>query len=318
MGAQEPDEIPKEADILQPLSVLRIDGMGEDTLFTYFSWHPTIPGLMLVTTAGGQVILTQVSTKDYQTLGVLADPILEHSLEAWVAAFSPPPTKPAPEGQQYPCTIFSGGDDSVLKYTTYDPRDSSPSHTPYNPLMIRSHTAGVTSILPLALPLPRDPEAPHIVLTGSYDDHLRVHAIHPPHATYGVRRAAFVAERQLGGGVWRLQPIRYRSLSSDDGHGGGGKDGGEQRSWDWEVIILASCMHAGVRVVRVRGSSTDEIVGELEVLARFEEHASMNYGSDWSRSESRLTGDVEGALGEVLCVSTSFYDRLLCVWKFSL
>lgn len=309
---------PPAVDVLKPLSVLRIPGLGEDVLFTYFAWHPTIPGLMAVATAGGQVILVRARAEDYQALDVLEESVLEHSLEAWVAAFSPPGAEPEAQHQhhqhQHPFTIFSGGDDSALKYTTYDPSPSSPSsdtptNTPYPPLTIRSHNAGVTSILPLPFPPQLHPSsAPqHLVLTGSYDDHLRLHAIHPPHTTHGARRATLLAERDLGGGVWRLNLVRSVTRAKDD----------DNAADAWEVTVLASCMHAGARVVRVRGRG-EEVVGDVEVLARFEEHASMNYGSDWSRSESRLAVDGEGRAGEVLCVSTSFYDRLLCVWKFSL
>lgn len=286
-----------------------IPGLGKDVLFTYFAWHPTIPGLMAVTTAGGQIILVRAATEDYQRLDVLEESILEHSLEAWVTAFSPPQPEPGAEGEaqdqhHHPFTLFSGGDDSALKYTTYDPSPSPslsdpPSHTPYPPLTIRSHGAGVTSILPLP---PSLPCAPHLVLTGSYDDHLRLHTIQPPHATYGARRANLLAERDLGGGVWRLNLVRSLTRADDA---------------SWEVTVLASCMHAGARVVRVRGLG-EEVVGDVEVLARFEEHASMNYGSDWSRLESRVAANGEEKVEEVLCVSTSFYDRLLCVWKFTL
>lgn len=74
------------------------------------------------------------------------------------------------------------------------------------------------------------------------------------------------------------------------------------------LVILASCMHAGTRVVRLckgDNSSGDRAWG-FEVLARFEEHESMNYGADFqpvSRSaENRI-------------VSISFYDKLMCLWR---
>lgn len=274
---------------------------------------------MAVTTACGKVVLAQAHAEDYQGLDALEESVLEHSLETWVTAFSPSPQEAEPEGQQQqgqhpPFTIFSGGDDSALRYTTYDPSSSTsssssdpPNHTPYLPLTIRSsHAAGVTSILPLPVHVPHRPSAQHLVLTGSYDDHLRLHTITPTHLTHGVRKADTLAERDLGGGVWRLNLIRPLTRADDDG--------------GWEVTVLASCMHAGARVVRLRGcgEEKEEEGVDVEVLARFEEHASMNYGSDWSRSESRLAVDGGGKAREVLCVSTSFYDRLLCVWSFTL
>lgn len=44
----------------------------------------------------------------------------------------------------------------------------------------------------------------------------------------------------------------------------------------------------------------------FEVLGRFEEHRSMNYGSDVQPGDGRLR----------TIVSTSFYDKLLCLWHF--
>lgn len=81
-------------------------------------------------------------------------------------------------------------------------------------------------------------------------------------------------------------------------------------------------MHAGSRIVRLdrRRSSDSEGSDEwdFEVLARFEEHESMNYGSD----VRPLVGNGEGGVGDGVArkgertvVSTSFYDRLMCVWR---
>lgn len=145
----------------------------------------------------------------------------------------------------------------------------------------RHHTAGVTAILPLPVPLVDD--AP-LVLTGSYDEGLRVY-----HAT---RRGDVLAQHGLDGGVWRLQ-LLYS----------GGSDSGRQ------FLVLASCMHAGTRLVRITQTQQDGL-GEwaIEVLAEFTEHESMNYASDtWKGAAS----------SDLLCVSSSFYDRRVCVWRAS-
>lgn len=319
------------------MSVLRIPDLGEDVLFTYFAWHPTVRGLIAVTTASGTVILVQAHA-DYQGLDVLEESVLAHSLEAWVTAFSPPYLKAEPKEEQqkrHPFTIFSGGDDSALKYTTYYPSPSpskptqsssstvddgdeeeeeeSHNSTPFPALTLRGHNAGVTSILPF-----HTPAAHHhhlLLLTGSYDDTLRIYNITPPHLAHGAhQRPTLLAEKNLGGGVWRLS-LLGPPIADVNGDAG-----------TWVVTVLASCMHAGTRIVRIRGRAEGgdgaAAVEEMEVVARFEEHASMNYGSDWSRTESRLLaspGTADGEKGgEVLCVSTSFYDRLLCVWRCAL
>jgi diphthine methyl ester acylhydrolase len=70
-------------------------------------------------------------------------------------------------------------------------------------------------------------------------------------------------------------------------------------------------MHAGARVLRLKRGGTDETNGgtwTFEILARFEEHKSMNYGSDFQ----------PGSTGELCVISTSFYDKLLCLWNVKL
>lgn len=295
-------------DVLTQLSVLRIPGLGDDTLFTFFAWHPIIAGLMAITTAAGAVVLVQIHD-DCQGLNVWDEALLEHDgLEAWCVAFSQTQQQPGLVSGPSPFTIFSGGDDSKLRYALYDDAAAAPptedseddsftnNRIPYPPVSLENHDAGVTFILPL--PVPPYDDGSHLVATGSYDEHLRLWKIAPLDQTGGVRRASLVAEKGLGGGVWRLNTLGMKS----------GTEAASSTARPWEVVLLASCMHAGSRIVRLRGTSDAEI--QLEVLARFEEHKSMNYGSDWFR------GDGVAAQAARLCVSTSFYDRLLCVWNF--
>ncbi|KAJ5475482.1 hypothetical protein N7539_007769 [Penicillium diatomitis] len=146
----------------------------------------------------------------------------------------------------------------------------------------RHHTAGVTAILPL--PVPSVDDAP-IILTGSYDESLRVY-----HAT---RRGEVLAEQGLGGGVWRLQLLSCQELETNH-----------------TMLVLASCMHAGTRLVRVTRVQQQDGPEDwtIEILAEFTEHESMNYASDtWKGTAS----------SDVLCVSSSFYDRRVCVWRAS-
>ncbi|KAL7270124.1 hypothetical protein RUND412_007172 [Rhizina undulata] len=102
------------------------------------------------------------------------------------------------------------------------------------------------------------------LLTGSYDEFLRVFDI-------ASGRGRLVEDIRLGGGVWRL-------MWRDDGS------------------LLASCMHAGARIVGVKEE-------KLEMLASFKEHESMNYGSHVHAGDK----------GTVL--SCSFYDKRLCLWS---
>ena len=61
-------------------------------------------------------------------------------------------------------------------------------------------------------------------------------------------------------------------------------------------------MHAGTRIVRL---CKGEDGWSFKVVGKFEEHESMNYGTDVQPD----SGNVK------TIVSTSFYDKLLCLWK---
>lgn len=152
----------------------------------------------------------------------------------------------------------------------------------------RHHTAGVTCILPLPYPASEEElvnDGP-LLLTGSYDEFLRVYR--------ASRSGSVLAELGLGGGVWRLELLRV------DGTGE-----------NIDYVILASCMHAGCRMVRVSCHGHDGSASglwEIKLLAEFTGHQSMNYASDvWK-------GRWEGGRSELLCMSSSFYDRRVCLW----
>lgn len=135
----------------------------------------------------------------------------------------------------------------------------------------RVHGAGVTAILPIAS---------EVLITGSYDDRVRVMGVPE------VGRKSVLAECDLGGGVWRLRMM----------------DDSKEGRW----VVLASCMHAGARIVEIKKDEEGE--WRIEVLAKFEEHKSMNYGSDVMLGQGRTR----------MIISTSFYDKLLCLWRYDM
>ncbi|KAJ5118745.1 hypothetical protein N7448_010453 [Penicillium atrosanguineum] len=197
--------------------------------------------------------------------------------------------------------MFTGNDFGSLHTRRFEQHGMEPRdpEEPLAPMLLehddraRHHTAGVTSILPLPVPMVDD--AP-VLLTGSYDEGVRVY-----HAT---RRGEVLAEEGLGGGVWRLQLLN----STETGTANSG-------SVDRRFLVLASCMHAGTRVVRVTQTQQDQSSEwSIEVLADFTEHESMNYASDvWKGSKAETTD-----ASELVCVSSSFYDRRMCVWRVQL
>ncbi|KAL1881362.1 hypothetical protein VTK73DRAFT_4369 [Phialemonium thermophilum] len=294
------------------LGTVRIPGLGEEVLFLSFAWHPSLSRTVAITTSRGGVHVLKLS-KDYRVISEPSGPVITHSLEAWCVVMSdikPPSehivgsdTKHEDVKPGNSCAaqfdVLSGGDDSTLRYLTCqlqcegeDDESCAQVKLPFEPVTVGRHYAGVTAILSL----PGEPaQSSHsdLVITGSYDDHIRVFSITPLHRTGGYKRVKMLAEANLGGGVWRLRLVRGNTTNSDTGTG-------------WRVLLLASCMHAGARIVELRGSGCESCT--IQVLGRFEEHKSMNYASDVQPDNA------SGA--QRTYVSSSFYDQLICLWRF--
>ncbi|KKK25024.1 hypothetical protein P175DRAFT_0466539 [Aspergillus ochraceoroseus IBT 24754] len=271
-----------------------------------------LTGTSTATTTTTTTTTTSTDEKEEEEDGIteLSSFNAKQPIEIWVVALAAmASTATSPSITPY---LFTGDDFGSLHSRRYQeprPQSSGPDRhrharlppPPPLPLLLllaesddraRHHTAGVTAILPLPLPLTLTDGAP-CLLTGSYDEYLRVYR--------ATRTGEVLAETCLGGGVWRLQLLR----TAHDVPAG-----------KWTFVVLASCMHAGTRVVRVSlawdGGSGSR--GEIEVLGEFTEHESMNYASDvW---KPRGGHDLDDAQAELcVVVSSSFYDRRVCVWR---
>jgi len=208
-------------------------------------------------------------------------------LEAWCCAFSTP-------SYDDDIKIYSGGDDAKIRMISLEPTSiiKSDSHIQLfhgEPSAVYpGHGAGVTAILTLPAPYP---DCATILLTGSYDDHVRVYTTSP--------KAKCLTELYIGGGVWRLKLMQERKASPS---------ASPDRVFNYRV--LASCMHAGARVLEIEGRAEDwtiRVLGEVKI------HKSMCYGSDVQPIDAH---EEDGHNEPRVCVSTSFYDKLLCVWMF--
>lgn len=285
---------------LTHLKTYRLPSAGEDVLFTSFCWHPAFHRVALTTSTGK---IHVVLLRDSGVLETESDAEITHTAEAWTVAIAPPIGVPG-QVDYKTFALYSGGDDSHLRKAFFifnrgDRRlfggdevnlwapteEEDEAQLEWATPKPVGHTAGVTAILPLNYALA---DGSRVVVTGSYDDYLRVFAIHD--AIDVPFRPRLLVEQNLSGGVWRLKLVSERIDNN-----------GTQR-----FRILASCMHAGARIVDVEVESDG--TSHVKVLARFEEHKSMNYGSDF-----RVPKDGDQGL---LCVSTSFYDKLLCLWEF--
>ncbi|KAL5597029.1 hypothetical protein BROUX41_006303 [Berkeleyomyces rouxiae] len=292
------DPISRPLEPLVNLATQRFDSISEEDgiLLLHCSWHPTEQDLLAVTTSDGRVLLARVDLKNCKIKAYREIPI-ENQLENWFVALTPT-EKTAEDDSAF--TIFSGGDDSVMRWVSCvikandtgeaDDEEDLGLQLPYPPASLKNqHMAGVTSILPLSTKLH---DGSTLLVSGSYDDMIRVFAFKPQHETYGLRSCRLLSEATLGGGVWRI-----KVMHADSG----------------AITLLVSCMYAGTRIVRLLLGDGSGDGMEFEILARFEEHKSMNYGSEFVPGFSRA-GDNGGAQ-ERLIVSTSFYDRLMCVWR---
>ncbi len=160
------------------------------TLVLSLAWHPWRAHVLGFTLSDGSGCLCE-STEGvlwseeavlYQTT------IHRHELEAWTLAFSGPKST----------NVLSGGDDGILQYSTIN--NSNERQIQWQDRKL--HNAGITAILPLTSDL---------VVTGSYDDHIRL--ISFPQ----IGRRQVLAEANLEGGVWRLKELSRTTLPAREG-----------------------------------------------------------------------------------------------------
>lgn len=253
------------------------------------TWVPTtnasqIP-MLVATLNTGEIHLIRFKNWEFDGFEILNDelPIHRHDAEAWIAAVCPT--------LQF---VYAGGDDIQLEITSANlnslNEDTTAEAELANSGSVRGHEAGITAILPLPFVEGR------MVLTGSYDDTIRLYTVPPG------RPARLLTDLKLGGGVWRLKFLEEHQLTK-----------GAEGPLKWRV--LASCMHAGAKILELEFDDTEE--WKITEVAYVTEHKSMNYASD--AQPMGLTSSNGGqidSIDERIVVSTSFYDKLLVVWSY--
>lgn len=211
----------------------------DTTLVLSLTWHPVRAGVLGLTLSDGRVCVctsTSMGTGSgsgsgsteeddtaaglwSQDAAVSLQDVHEHELEAWMMTFTPESLN-----------VLSGGDDMVLQCSHVadddgDDDDESEEDAEQEEDKLEDeqhiqktnknknktnllwqnrklHHAGITAILPLSETL---------VLTGSYDDHIRL--LQLPKIP-GDTRPKLLAELNLGGGVWRLKLLTTGRASS--------------------------------------------------------------------------------------------------------
>ncbi|KAI0511635.1 hypothetical protein KFK09_012265 [Dendrobium nobile] len=160
--------------------------------------------------------------------------------------------------------LYTGSDD--CSFSCWDLRQKSSSSMVFR--NSKTHKMGVCSIA-------QCPSDPTMLLTGSYDEFLRVWDVRC------ISRPVMENSVCLGGGVWRL---KYHPLI-----------GG---------LALAACMHNGFAIVKIDGEN-------INILETYTKHDSLAYGADWQRAACVDDGNKSG----LLVATCSFYDRLLRIWR---
>ena len=153
----------------------------------------------------------------------------------------------------------------------------------------KTHKAGVTAIIHIGF---------DILVTGSYDEHIRV-----LEAERRSQRCKLYAEEKVGGGVWRLNVI-------DGPHVKGEGPWYSSNGKEIKVTLLASCMLGGVKIVEIQRTPAGEWT--IEVKFHFQDvHQSMVYACDCEPWKLLTNPETR----ERKIISTSFEDKRICMWK---
>jgi diphthine methyl ester acylhydrolase len=314
----------------------------ESIVVTSLAWHSSSNGPIAVSTSDGKVSILNFC-EDYAVLHQHAVINVHGNNEAWTVAFSmdmdhlhagthdkygtyvthgqpgqhvnvQPPRKNQFQPFMSPLQgVYSGGDDSLLRFakfsrnkeghTVLDDPASGLQHTGAD--VFGGHNAGVTAILPIPL------IGQHILVTGSYDDYVRVYAVYDHCSSTEKREAKVLAELNIGGGIWRL------TFLEDYANEGGRADAYPR---DTTFRIMASCMQGGVRVLEVTGHPGEEWTIKVIAELKFNTTNDLVYAGDVQPTGSPLRNNPDSGYNEdgeeYVFVSANFYEKQLCVWKY--
>ncbi|XP_045794174.1 LOW QUALITY PROTEIN: diphthine methyltransferase-like [Trifolium pratense] len=134
--------------------------------------------------------------------------------------------------------VYNGSDD--CRFCCWDLRDS-PSNLVFKNSKV--HTMGVTCI-------EKNPHDPNRLLTGSYDEFLRVWDLR------SISKPINETSISLGGGVWRVKHHPFI-----------------------QGLVFSACMHNGFVIVAIKDD-------KAEVLETYKKHDSLAYGADWQKVEA--------------------------------
>ncbi|XP_009759212.1 uncharacterized protein LOC107772927 isoform X2 [Nicotiana tabacum] len=187
-------------------------------------WNPSATSLAVGLSDGSVSIISLLESQ----LSISRD-WKAHDFELWAASFD----------IHQPQLVYTGSDD--CKFSCWDLRED-PSNLAFQNRKV--HTMGICCIT-------KRPSDPYTLLTGCYDEHLRVWDVR------SISKPVHETSISLGGGVWR---IKYHPSVPN--------------------LVLTACMHNGFAVVKVKGDTA-------EVIETYNKHGSLAYGADWQRGLGR-------------------------------
>nr|KJB37080.1 hypothetical protein B456_006G188700 [Gossypium raimondii] len=188
----------------------------------FLDWNPAATSISVGLSDGSVSIITLAESKIEKLLEWKA-----HDFELWTTCFD----------IHQPQLVYTGSDD--CKFSCWDMRDN-PSGMVFQNSKV--HKMGVCCIA-------KSPTDPNTILTGSYDEYLRVWDLRC------ISRPVNETSVCLGGGVWRIKHHPFVS-----------------------GLVLAACMHNGFAIVKIG----DE---KPEVVEAYSQHGSLAYGADWQRAK---------------------------------
>ncbi|KAL8912243.1 MAG: hypothetical protein Q9171_002698 [Xanthocarpia ochracea] len=237
-----------------------------------------------VTMSNGSIAVFNLKPPIVKSILPAAHILMETPIQAWAVAWSLRIPDPA---------LYTGGDDTVLRRHRVKEEVAGGAAFHVLPEWHDSfecdaviHDCGVTAIIPLWI----DKDGNEVILTGSYDEYIRILYIRPDG-----KSAKLVASGRLHGGVWQLKLLERLSDPEDPA--------------GFSFPVLASCMQAGCKIIKVHRYEGDNWA--IEILAEFMDPGSkqpLNYASDFQ------VGLQSERFQDMTYLSTNFDDKRLCVW----
>ncbi|CAI0398576.1 unnamed protein product [Linum tenue] len=243
-GLQSSSDAPK----VYSLEEVASQKISSSSMCLCLDWNPSATSISLGLSDGS---VSVVSISESQL--VVVQEWQAHAFELWTASFD----------IHQPHLVYSGSDD--CKFSCWDLRDDPSSNSVFQNSKV--HKMGVCCIA-------KNPTDPNALLTGSYDEHLRVWDVR------SISKPVNQVSLRLGGGVWR---VKYHPFVAD--------------------VALAACMHNGFAIVKIND-------GGSEIIETYDKHESLAYGADWQRGG--LCGEGRGKSAAV--ATCSFYDKLVRAW----